>query len=598
MKIMKIYSNKKSFKVSRFSEGLNIILGKVTKSYDRDKDTHNLGKTTLITIIDFLLLKSINKEHIFVKHKKKFNDYVFFLEIKLNDGNYITVKRSVGNPSKISIEKHQEKDQDFVDLLNWDYKDLPLKSKFPDKNPKIILDKLLDFNVLQSYDYRQTVNYFLRTQEDYNKVFHLSKFAGKDIDWKPFLFNLLGFNDECVINKYKLHDEANEQEKMINRLENEFSINTEAVDKINGLIKIKEEERNELSLHVDNFDFYQKESDINKSLIEDLESIISKYNSEKYSLNFEIDKIKESLRIKSSFDLEEVEQIFSESKIYFSEQLKRDYQSLIKFNERVTAERNKHLFDILVSKEIQLVDVNVELENLNNKRSELLSFLKEKDTFQKFKNYQSQLIGVEKEIERFKFQLQNIDLIKNANDKLKDLRDDILEANDEIIKEVSKENNLYTNIRLTFNSLMKQIINQPGILSIGINTVGNIDFKAEIANLNNEETTSKDKGHTYKKILCVCFDIALLINYNKHSFYRFVYHDGSLESLDRRKKLQYLEVINEVCKKYDIQYILTVIEDDIPLDDMGNAFQFTDTNIALVLDDSDDNKGRLFEDTF
>jgi len=66
MKLCKIYSNDETqFHNIEFQDGLNVILAEITDRSKTDKDTHNLGKTLLISLIDFLLLKQI-------KDKSKF----------------------------------------------------------------------------------------------------------------------------------------------------------------------------------------------------------------------------------------------------------------------------------------------------------------------------------------------------------------------------------------------------------------------------------------------------------------------------------------------------------------------------------------------
>ena len=60
--------------------------------------------------------------------------------------------------------------------------------------------------------------------------------------------------------------------------------------------------------------------------------------------------------------------------------------------------------------------------------------------------------------------------------------------------------------------------------------------------------TSEGKGTSYKKLLCAAFDIAVLKSFATESFYRFVYHDGILEGLDNRKKVQFLKVVRASCR--------------------------------------------------
>ncbi|MBP6810133.1 MAG: hypothetical protein KA138_01325 [Saprospiraceae bacterium] len=84
MKLSQLYANK-GFKNIVFNDGLNLVLAKVTKKLDLNKDSHNLGKTTLIAVIDFMLLKEVKEEHIFKTHQEKFLGYIFYLEIMLNN---------------------------------------------------------------------------------------------------------------------------------------------------------------------------------------------------------------------------------------------------------------------------------------------------------------------------------------------------------------------------------------------------------------------------------------------------------------------------------------------------------------------------------
>ena len=106
-------------------------------------------------------------------------------------------------------------------------------------------------------------------------------------------------------------------------------------------------------------------------------------------------------------------------------------------------------------------------------------------------------------------------------------------------------------------------------------------------------STSEAQGTTYKKLLCMAFDLSLLIHYSKDSFFRFVYHDGILEGLDNRIKIRLLDKIKQICEEYNIQYILSLIDSDIPTYPTGVYYHFTDNEICLELNDKDES-GTLF----
>jgi len=102
------------------------------------------------------------------------------------------------------------------------------------------------------------------------------------------------------------------------------------------------------------------------------------------------------------------------------------------------------------------------------------------------------------------------------------------------------------------------------------------------------------EGISYKKLMCVAFDLALLVNYSHKSFFKFSYHDGVLEGLDDRIKVRFIELLKKYCKKYDLQYIVSLIDSDIP---KGNLELIKQENVCLELNDNDD-QGKLFKCSF
>lgn len=583
MKLVKLYSSDSRFKPVYFSNGLNLIIGKTNKQYDLSRDRHNLGKTTLISLIDFLLLKEIDKS--FFLKKKCFENHIFFLELETNDHKYVTIKRSVINNSKISIKISNKKDNDFTNELNWTYSNLPLTTTDNSKNPKVILNNILNFNVLTEYSYRQIINYFLRNQKDYSDTFQLSKFKGSDSSWKPTLFELLGFDNTSLKEKYKLASELEQKENYIKKIEKDFDVNHNEIDKLNGLIQIKENEKQTILETIDKFNFYIKEQGLNKELIENIEDNISKLNTEQYNLDYEISNLKNSIYKEVTFDLNSTERIFKEVEIYFTDQLKKSYEELVNFNTQITTERNKHIKSTLLNKEYQLIEVKKELESLNSKREEILALLKETDTFKKYKTFEMDLIKIEREIATLESKLENASVAREENQEISKIKNRISAISTILGDLISNSDNLrYINIKNTFSQLVNSIIMKPGLLSITQNKSGNIDFKADIIDENGIATSEAD-GFTYRKILCACFDLSLIINYLDKNFIRFAYHDGCLESLDPRKQYNYLKLIEELCNKYDIQYILTAIESDIA---KSNYDFIHPVNIAVSLSDDDD----------
>lgn len=587
MKLSQLYANK-SFKNIVFNDGINLVLAKVTQKLDLNKDSHNLGKSRLIEVIDFMLLSGPSGDDIFYKYKDKFNGYVFYLEILLNSGKYLTIKRSIDTSTKISFKTTTHS----VNLLNtneWDKENLAFEKAVE------TLNEYLGFDILVNWSYRKSVTYFLRSQKDYGDVFQLSKFVGKHEHWKPMVFDLLGFNGELLTRKYETDNQISEQKIFVNKIKNQFAVDTEELDKIKGAIDLKSAEQKELQEQIDNFNFYQQERKLNKELIEEVEKRISDLNTLEYNLEFDLDKAKQSFSQNISFDIDQLKRIYADAEIFFPDNLVKDYKALEEFNIKITEERNKYLEE-KIDKLIQKIrDVRLSMLIYDKKRNQILSVLKDKNSFNKFKSYQIDLTKVEGEISRLDEKLKSIDKISILNETTSLLSEKLEVLIKDIHSQISSnDNKYYPEIRRLFHNIFKYIFNVPAIIFMKQNGQGNIDFKVEVTKDNEVDITAESKGNTYQKMLCISFDLAVLIAYHKKSFYRFVYHDGALEGLDNRKKINFINKVKEYCVEYNMQYIFTSIEHDIPTEILKT---FNKKEICLELNDSGDS-GKLFEFSF
>ena len=86
------------------------------------------------------------------------------------------------------------------------------------------------------------------------------------------------------------------------------------------------------------------------------------------------------------------------------------------------------------------------------------------------------------------------------------------------------------------------------VLSVSRNSRENLDFAVRTLSQDDAaQVTDESEGTSYRKLLCLSFDLALLRAHAKEGFYRFVYHDGVFEALDNRKKVALLDLVGTVC---------------------------------------------------
>ena len=331
MKLSKLYCNQpfKNIIFNTQQGGLNAILAEV-KDKHLGKNQHGLGKTKVAVLIDFLLLKEIKSTESDTVIKKylnsSFDDYEFFLEVLLNDGRYLTIKRGIKNNTRIFFKIEETTSSEFIFYSVWDYSDIPF-----DKAKELLNQFIaIDFCKKNNYHYRQVVGYSLREQGDYDRkresIFQLSKFSkSKDKYWKPILFSLLGFDGSLLKQKYDIEENIKEQNKLIEEQEKDFDLKNEERDDIVGKQQIKEQEKYELEKSLEAFNFYQQDKNIINELVTDIENQISELNTELYQVKHDIQKLEQSLKNTFAFDLNKVQEIFQEVELYFPESLSKTY---------------------------------------------------------------------------------------------------------------------------------------------------------------------------------------------------------------------------------------------------------------------------------
>lgn len=586
MKLVRIFSDG-PFNNTHFDEGYNIVLANICDKENK-KDTHNLGKSSLLIVIDFLLLSTFSKGSL-VLSNHIFEGQTFYLEIRLNSGKFLVIKRCVSEASKISFKLNETPLSDFVSPEEWDEERVPFEAA------RERLNGYLGYDVLTNWSYRKSISYFLRSQNDYNDVFQLSKFRGKHITWKPFVFDLLGFNGDLIERKLENDGAIEAKKKEIDVIQRQASIDLAERDKIAGLIDIKTQEKDKAENEIDKFNFYNQDALATKELIDSIDAQLHLLNAERYRLGYEINKINSSLeQTTATVRLDKLKALYDEVELFFPEELSKKYEDLEKFTEAISSERRKYLVENLKILKDELAKVDTTIKKREQERSGRILFLTEADVYDKFKVCQKELATAEADLGLLQEKLRLIDKTSAIKVEIESLK----EQKDLYVLQIHEAINgrAHAEINRVFNQIITEVVGANAIISIKQNKEGNVDFNADYQT-STQITTSEADGMSYKKLLCAAFDIALLINYSSRSFYKFVYHDGLLEGLDDRVKQRLLNVTQRICEEYGLQYILTLIDSDIPGVADGTSSEFPIDAVCLSLHDKDDS-GKLFKRSF
>lgn len=594
MKLSRLYCNMPDlFGPIDFRDGLNVLLAEIRLPKNKDKDTHNLGKTTLGRMIDFCFLAGRDKEFFLFKHEDIFKDFVFFMEIGLANATYVTVRRGVSEHTKISFKRHEAAQQDFSELpdADWDHLNLPFD------RAREMLDGLLDWRAVSPWDFRKGLGYQLRGQEDYQDVFQLRRFAiGKHKDWKPYAAHVLGFDHKLIESHYAKLEQLEAKKAVEETVRAELGGSVDELSKIEGILLLKQNEAEKKQQLLDAFDFRQQDKDQTEQLVEGVNARVAELNARRYSLNQTRRKIVASLEEDQIlFKPDQAERLFREAGVLFSGQIKKDFSQLIAFNRAITEERRGYLQEERIEVEAELKTIAEELDELGKRRSAVLAFLSSTDVFAKYKQVTDEVVTLRADIAMLEKQRGFLHRLQELRREIRALSDECVQIQSQIEANVEDQNtdktSLFSTIRVYFSEIVEEVTAHKALLSVSPNSHGHLELKAEVLD-DKGKATSADLGHTYRKLLCIAFDLAILRAHLGHKFPRFVYHDGVFESLDDRKKTNLLKVIREYAA-LGIQPIITLIDSDTPPPVEADKPVFAAEEIVLTLHDAGP-EGRLF----
>lgn len=594
MRLRRLYSNKPTvFEPIIFKEGLSAILAEIRVPANRQLDTHNLGKTTVGELLDYCLLKGKSSRFFLFKHEARFADFVFYLEVELPSGEFLTIARPVRPGSRVDFLRSASPVADATPEAGvaWTHTNLPFE------RAKLLLDGLLGFDALRPWGFRKLAGYLVRTQRDYLDVFQLGKFSGKHQDWKPFVAHLLGMDGEVVHSLYDRREQLTGATAHLQSLNREWGTDDADPSVLDGLISLKRRDVHARMAALDSFNFREEDRRVTADVVERVEATIVVLNDEAYQLAQVLRRLSDSLEEQRiTFRPTEAEVLFREAGVAFGDQLKRDYNQLIKFHRAITEERREALQQQADETSARLTAIQEELRGLHAARAESLDFLRESDTLAKYK-------GLSEDLTRVRADLNLLEAKREAAARLLELRREQRTLQEQLghletevetqLDSISRdEQGTFGRLRRYFGDIVQEVLGQDAIIAIRMNRQGGLEFTAEF--IGEEGTaTSGDQGTSYRKLLCIAFDLAMLRTYLDVPFARFVYHDGALEQLERRKREKLIGVLRDY-SNMGLQPVISLLDSDLPAPLGASADTLAPEEVILTLHDEGED-GRLFK---
>ena len=521
MKILKISSAIPSFRTVAFNPNFSIILG-VAKSLGVGK-SHNLGKTTLISLIDHILFGSRDSDRI-KAIKANFANPVFTVTL-LIDG----MKKDV-----------------VVDYT---------------KKRKPIFDA----------DVRQSYEYFLRFQDDYKDEFRKVSIRGKDSTWKPLILRLLGFNDRPLIEKYEIETAIAEYDSF---LEIATSGNMQRARDESEIDRLNES-KNSILESIETLDLSKAEDTASKQISQSHDKKIAELKKSLFITRKELASINEALHEHTFVEISpaRIQEIYTELDIYFGDQLIRDLGDVQNFYEQISINRSTSLNRMKKQLTESITDTEAQLNILNSVRTRQMELVVSASSIDTYKALSLELARTESALASLTQDIYKESIMTAMKEK-NILQTEQLGFAAAVGTEIDENDTKFREVQEHYAAIMLEVMDITAEIVIEKNSTGNLTFKT--ISWRDGKLSEELKGEMAKKISCAAFDVALRIVNNTDM--GFVIHDGVIDGADTNIKQKFVDAMKRRANEFNFQYILAAISDDLPA--------LASSDVVITLSDS------------
>ena len=564
--IVELTSDLKSFKSLRFGSGLNILLAERHESSGARDTRNGTGKTSFVELVHYLLSERRNSKDDF--HKPELIGTEF--TCRFYDGTKeVTVSRKSGPDDEASKDGEPIAPTSLRAEFALEWFGLTTEDTSAGYSPT--------FGALLAYFIRKernggfsspTVN--ASAQSGWNSQVCLSYLLG--FDWK--------LPQKLQISK-DLKKDADALYKMIKK--GSFSDGNLDLNKMQSRLDFLdreiEQKRTEVATSTVVDGYRQHEATAN-----DLTSRIKGLNEANLEDIGLIENIDDALAEVENVAVSDVESLYQQVGVFFSEQVKKRFEQVSTFHRQVAQNREMHLkrekrnaLDRLESRKTEIIELQKSL-------TEKLNLLRSGMAIERLTLLQSDLNRLEAEQGDLQ---QQIPRFRNVADDRKRLNRQIDDLVDSIADDVLERDEPRKAALDIFAGTSQFLYDEPGTLQIGRSS-GKAGLSIETDILG-----QKSGGKTHMQIFC--FDWLLVEASRKQDkFPGFLVHDSNIfDGVDGRQIGLALKLAHKKCEELGVQYIVAMNSDDLKkIEHDENGFDPNNFVIDTVL--TDEPNGGLF----
>ena len=530
----------------KFHKGLNLIIDE-TPSDDTKATGNNIGKTTVLKLIDFCL--GAKQSIIYSDTETKKEEYKLVKEF-LQDNNVVIILTLVENlddenSKKIVIERNFLSGKKAIRLINGEY----IKDKDFEKT---LLSYIFPNHKAEKPTFRQIISHNIRYKdENINNTLKTLNSFSSDAEYETLYLFLLGCNFDQGAKKQEILAKIKQEKIYKDRLEKKQTKNAYEV-----ALSILENEIEELENKKNSLN-------INPNFEQDLERL----NQVKYFLNRESSKVtnlkirrdlindskNEILENKSDIDLKQLRAIYEQATDKI-DSLQKTFDDLVHYHNNMVLKKVKFITEELPDLEKQIDTVEINIKKLLEEEKSLTEKIAKSDSFSQLE----EIIATINEKYRQKGEYENIiSQLTEAEENLEQYNNElnVLDKklfSDEFEENLKKQINIFNRY---FSTVSNELYGERYALKYDkiINKNGQQLFK--FSSFNTNLSSGKKQGEI------LCFDLAYTIFADEQniSTLHFLLNDKKELMHDNQ-----LIKVAEFLQDRDIQLVISILKDKLP----------------------------------
>lgn len=543
LKNLKIENSGKIIRDIPFQKGINLIVDE-TKTADKKESGNNVGKTTVLRLIDFCLGgdgKNIyqdtefkNKSNTQIEQFLKNNDIIITLTLKeiLDDLN----------SSEIEIKRNFLTYGEKIQEINGE------KYSNPDFNKK--LKELIFHSKADKPTFKQIISKNIRDERNrlVNTVKVLDSFTTQEEYEALYLF-WLGIDLDSSDRKQRLISQRKIEENLQKRLRKESSL-SQVVQSLLVINRLIEELEAKKDIFNPNENFNEELSALNQ-----IKSDINRYSTEIGGLELRKELIIESKEdLEKDFaeiDIQQIERLYLEAKSLIPS-IQKSYEETLIFHNQMVKEKIRYITKELPGLENSLLLIKGKLTELLNQEKSISDRLVKTGVME---GLQQTILELSRAYEKKGSLEEQKRLWESSMTQMESIDTELSEINrgilskDDLIQERVSEFNKY------FSKISSSLYGEQFVLSTDKNAKG---YELNISSLSGNLGTGKKKGQI------AAFDLAYVQFADSLGIdcLHFILQD----QIENVHDNQISNLLTEIVSGINCQFVLPVLRDKLPED--------------------------------